>query len=529
MKQLVRYAEKSIIAKLTIATGILILGGSFLFWYAILHKQNKDVIEIAVSYGESFIDYVKKRTLNNAHSFRMQDIQQTLEDISIAEGVDRVRIFSHTGQISFSTSSEEIGQPVDKTGLACAGCHPSPGNMSDILTEPVTLDIFRSPGGYTALKLIEPLHNEASCSSLRCHKGAEGDKILGFVEADISLAILDEARLKQGLALMLYTLIFLIAVSLSSVLILWKIVTRPARELSQSIGIASSGNLDHSVPVHSRDEMGMLALSFNAMTKELKSAREKIDTWAHKLEAEVARKTNVIREAHAGMVQTEKLASLGRMASGIAKELDDPLKKIESTARQVQKRFPPHSPDSEELRLIIEQTERSEKIIQNFLHFSAARPAERERVDIPEILERTIFILKNQKKFRNITINLKTEDGPFTGHGEVSQFQQVFLNMLVNAADAVNERGTISVAIRKTVEDNISFVEVEFTDTGPGIREEDLPRLFEPFFSTKQEEKGSGLGLSVCHGIVSHLGGNIQVSSEEGRGTSFFVRFPYVE
>jgi two-component system NtrC family sensor kinase len=529
MKSLIRYAEKSIIAKLTIATGILILTGSFLFWYAILHKQKKDVTEIAVSYGVYFIDYIKKRTRHGVHSFRMQDIQQTLEDISIAEGVDRVRIYNHAGQVSFSTSPDEIGYAVDKSALACTGCHPSSGNMSDLMAEPVKWDIYRSPGGYTSLKLVEPVPNEASCSSSRCHEGAKEDTILGFVEADISLAILDEARLKQGQALMLYTLIFLIAVSLSSVLILWKIVTRPARELSQSLGIVSSGNLDYSVPIHSRDEMGMLAQSFNSMTTELRSAREKIDTWAHKLEAEVARKTEVIKEAHAGMVQTEKLASLGRMASGIANELDTPLKKIESTARLIQKRLPPHSPDSEDLQLIIEQTERSEKIIQNFLHFSAARPAERERVDVTDILERTIFILKNQKKFRHITIHLGTEDGSFTTYGEVSQFQQVFLNMLINAADAMNERGTITVAIRKTVEDNMPFVEVEFTDTGPGIRKEDLPRLFEPFFSTKPEEKGTGLGLSVSHGIVTHLGGNIQVRSEEGRGTSFFVRFPYVE
>ena len=118
---------------------------------------------------------------------------------------------------------------------------------------------------------------------------------------------------------------------------------------------------------------------------------------------------------------------------------------------------------------------------------------------------------------------------PIITVGDVSHFQQVFLNMLINAADAMNEKGTITVVTRKIIKDNESYIEIEFTDTGPGIKKENMPKLFEPFFSTKPEEKGTGLGLSVCNGIVKHLGGHIKVESTVGKGTSFFVRFPYIK
>jgi two-component system NtrC family sensor kinase len=113
--------------------------------------------------------------------------------------------------------------------------------------------------------------------------------------------------------------------------------------------------------------------------------------------------------------------------------------------------------------------------------------------------------------------------------GDFSQFQQIFLNMLINAADAMNERGTISVATRKIIENAKPYAEIEFTDTGCGIKKKDMSKLFEPFFTTKPAEKGTGLGLSVSHGIVTQYGGNIKVESKEGEGTSFFVRLPLKE
>ncbi len=262
------------------------------------------------------------------------------------------------------------------------------------------------------------------------------------------------------------------------------------------------------------------------MIKDLKAARDQKNTWGQTLESEVSKKTEEMQKTHSGFLQTEKLASLGRMASGIANELNSPLKEVLDSAHSIKKRLPPGSPEAEDVDVIIEQTARAEKIISNFHDFTNAKPSEKGDVDICGLLNRTVFIIKNQKKFRNIKIHLLTEDISLITCGDPSQFQQVFLNMLVNAADAMNETGEITVETRKITEDEKSYIEINFTDTGPGIKAEDMPRLFEPFFTTKPTGENTGLGLSVSHGIVQHLGGYIKVLSEVGKGATFSVRLP---
>ena len=135
-------------------------------------------------------------------------------------------------------------------------------------------------------------------------------------------------------------------------------------------------------------------------------------------------------------------------------------------------------------------------------------------------------MVKNQEKFHNIIFNLNIDDLSLITIGEEHKFQQIFLNMLLNAADAMDERGSITVSTRKTSVEGKNYVEVEFTDTGSGINEKDMPKLFEPFFTTKPIGQGTGLGLSITHGIVSQFGGHINVKTKVGKGTSFFIRLP---
>jgi two-component system NtrC family sensor kinase len=356
----------------------------------------------------------------------------------------------------------------------------------------------------------------------------EKQKILGFIEADMSLALLDEARLKQGLALTAYVIIFIVAISLSLGIILYKIVSRPIGELTHGMEKVASGNLDSSVPIKSEDEMGMLARTFNSMIKDLKAARDQREQWTQTLEAEVKKKTEEIQKTHTHLVQTEKLASLGRMAAGVAHEINNPLTGIVTFAHLMKNNARPDSPEAEDLNVIIEQAERCAKIIKNLLTFARATPSEKGEVNVNDLLNRTIYMLRSQEKFHNIKFNISLNETSLNILGDTSQLQQIFLNMFINAADAMNGRGAITVATRKTIVDNKSFVEIEFTDIGSGIPENVLGKLFEPFFTTKPVGKGTGLGLSVSHGIVKHYGGHIDVKSKVGEGTSFFIKLPLI-
>ncbi len=145
------------------------------------------------------------------------------------------------------------------------------------------------------------------------------------------------------------------------------------------------------------------------------------------------------------------------------------------------------------------------------------------------ILDNTLSIVRGQAKFHNVKFVIHMDDTLPYIKGDPSHLQQVFMNMIINAADAMDDRGTLTIATRKVASDGRSFVSIEFTDTGHGISEEHLGKLFEPFFTTKPVGKGTGLGLAVSYGIVKHHGGEIMVKSMVGKGTSFFIRFPVAE
>jgi two-component system NtrC family sensor kinase len=526
MKNFFRHPEKSIAAKLIIATGILIVVLSIIFWYAILLKQEKDVISIAVRYANSFTDFIKDSTRHSMLNVHRDLIQQTLEDISIAEGVERVRIFNHAGNISYSTFKDDVGSSVDRDSITCRGCHIEPDKPSGLLPEPKTWDVYKSPKGFTALKIVDTINNEPSCYTAACHVHPPEQEILGFIEADMSMALLDEALFKQELALTAYVLIFVLAVSLFLGIINYKIVTHPVNELAKGMEQVAKGDLDYSIEISSTDEIGVLSNTFNSMIRDLKTAKEHMENWTQRLEDEVARKTEEIRKTHAGLVQTEKLASLGRMASGMAQEINTPLSKITAHAGMLRKRFPDGSPEADDIDAIIEQAQKCSKIIMNLQTFARAKPPEKTEKEINELMRQILVMVRNQERFQEIDFNIDLSEEPLLVLCDENQFQQICINMLINASDAMPAGGNITVATRKVTEDNIRYAEIEFTDTGEGIRDEDMPKLFEPFFTTKSSDEGTGLGLSVTHGMVKHLGGHIKVKSVLGSGTSFFVRLP---
>ncbi|RJQ22191.1 MAG: HAMP domain-containing protein [Nitrospiraceae bacterium] len=521
--------DSSIATKLIIAIGLLMIILSFIFWYAILKKQEKDIMSIAVRYGGSFVNFTKESIHHSLLTASRDETQRILETLSTPEGVRQVKLYDHKGAILYSSHKESIGLTIDKNSVSCRGCHTDPEKSGALLNDQPKWSVSREKGNHTLLKIVGAIPNEPSCNTASCHAHTKEQQILGFIEADLSLAILDEALFKQGLALTTYVVVFVLAVALFLGIIIYKVVSKPVRELVSGMKEVAGGNLDYSVPIKSSDEMGVLAEAFNAMLLDLKSAREQGEKWTQTLEAEIAKKTEEIQRTHINLMQTEKLASLGRMAAGVAHEINNPLTGVVTFAHLLKKRFPQNSLEAEDLNVIIEQSERCSKIIKNLLTFARATPSEKGRVSINDVLSRTIFMVQNQEKFHHIKFNIKLEDSHFTIIGDPSQFQQIFLNMFINAADAMNGRGNMFISTRRLTENAKPYVEIEFTDEGCGIKEEDMPKLFEPFFTTKPVGKGTGLGLSVSHGIVKHLGGYIKVKSVVGKGTSFLVRLPLAE
>ncbi|KMY66831.1 hypothetical protein AAU61_12625 [Desulfocarbo indianensis] len=228
-------------------------------------------------------------------------------------------------------------------------------------------------------------------------------------------------------------------------------------------------------------------------------------------------------QARMQVVHSEKLARLGRMAAGIAHELNNPLTGITVYAELLKESLPPDHPAQNDLNYIIEDTERCRDIVRGLLEYSRQGELQVEDTDISEVVEDAFNLIRDNSVFMHVEVVRHYFPEPLMIQGDKKLLRQVFINLLMNAVDAMDGRGTLTVTTYLDAED---FRCVEVSDTGGGIDQENLRRVFDPFFTTKAVGKGTGLGLSVAFGVITRHGGEISVKETGQQGTTFLVRLP---
>ncbi len=296
-------------------------------------------------------------------------------------------------------------------------------------------------------------------------------------------------------------------------------ITRPLDSLVFATEKVAQGDLAYEVPVQSSDELGNVAASFNKMTKVLQSSNEEITKRTRALE-----ETNKeLREAQAQLIQTEKMSSLGRLAAGVAHEINNPLTGVMTFSHLLLKNAKDEA-TRKDLEIIVRETTRCKKIIKGVLDFARETPPQRKLCQVNDIIGRTLAILEPQSLFHNIQIERNLYDKLPQIWIDENQMEQVFMNIVLNAAEAMKGEGRFSIS--SSLNKKGDFVEVRMEDTGMGISKEHLNKIFDPFFTTKDPQKGTGLGLSVSYGIVQKHKGDILVESEVGKGTIFIIKLP---
>ncbi|MDQ3651076.1 MAG: ATP-binding protein [Acidobacteriota bacterium] len=328
---------------------------------------------------------------------------------------------------------------------------------------------------------------------------------------------------------LVFSVITALAPNLLLVALVIRIISRPLRRLTEAAVAVTGGAYGTQVAFRSNDEVGLLAASFNELSRKMADDIERL------------------RTLNEHLVRTEKLAAAGTLAAGVAHEVNNPLASISSLIQILQARHAvatvsasmggvagghgvgdsSHEQDAETremLRLISTQIARITQVLRDMMNFARARPPLQAPLDIARVIEASVRLASFDKAFKRLRLMTDLEASAPPISADADQLQQVFLNLLLNARDAMPDGGEIMVRTRYSARD--SELTAEICDTGTGIAPEHRAHVFDPFFTTKPAGTGTGLGLAVCYGIITAHGGRIEVTPNDKRGTCVRVTLP---
>ncbi|MBX3702505.1 MAG: HAMP domain-containing protein [Steroidobacteraceae bacterium] len=514
---------------LAIAVTIALLA----FTLLVVRQQREQLEREAASRVTQLSEMITRSTRFAMLLNQPEHVHQIIKAVGSHRSIDRIRIFSKEGRIIDSTYPQEIGLTVDRTAEGCVACHRS-GEPAEQFSGADRVRIFPAPGGARLLGSMEVIRNEPSCSNASCHWHSSEQSVLGVLDIVYSLDEIDRGMRRNAAVIGVLALGLGVVALLAIQVLVRRLVYLPLRDLETGARRLSAGDLDQPIPVRSADEFGELAASFNAMTAALRNSREELREWGRTLEEKVEKRTRELKMAEAEAARGEKLASVGLLAAGIAHELNNPLTGILTFSTLIRKKTPDGSPEAEDLDLVIRETRRCATIIRRLLDFAREKTPEKKYCDLNQLVEETARIVERPARVRDIGIALDLGRDLPPAWVDADLVRQVVMNMLVNAQHAIEDKGSITIRTRLASgvagpvpgAPPVPMIELSIIDTGCGIPEQNLKRIFDPFFTSKEVGKGTGLGLSVSHGIVSAHGGFIQVESRVGEGSTFRVCLP---
>jgi two-component system NtrC family sensor kinase len=613
-------------SKLTVAVGLIALVTIAAFAFFNSRSDNRAMLAEVERHANQLSEAVKSSTEFDMLLNQQERIHETVRRIGQDPSIQRIRIINKSGTVIYSSDSAEMGKSLDKNAEACTLCHKADQPLEKVDISERTRVYRVHPDSGRTLGIINPIYNTRTCSSAACHYHPRSQKVLGVLDVTLPLAEIDKAIHRGQMEVLILAVGAFFALSLIIGLLVRRWVTVPVRRLAEATRHVAGGDLNYVIPEERDDELGMLARSFNNMTQRLSEARLQL-------------------------VQSDKLASLGRLAAGVAHEINNPLTGVLTYSSFLQKRTKDQPEVQEDLKVIVRETIRCREIVKSLLDFARQSVPKKGQAAVNDIIARAAAVVENQLQLNQVKLVQELGADVPAVTVDANQMQQVFINLFVNASDAIGPDaggGTITVAtsrlklspvgitqikkaqcpkrhslinaevridnkpsirVRVRFEGNEGFIyrdpmygmarhqfgiapepgmhvevmcpecasslnvhgspcpecgsatfqfevpgkgfvegctnrnctwqrwadlekggdrdfiEIQVRDTGSGIPRDEIPRIFEPFYSTKGQ-KGNGLGLAVIWGIIDNHNGSISVDSEVGVGTTFTIRIP---
>ncbi len=381
------------------------------------------------------------------------------------------------------------------------------------------------------LLIRSPILNKGSCYTAACHAHKESDDVLGSFVIRIPLEELD-ANLNKSFLLALLTTLLLVAFLM---LFTRKKIKNPLNAIIRASEAVSKGDKNTRLEIksHQLNDMRLVSCAFNEMLDNLQAATIETQNWSQQLEDKVQQKSEELSEMQNELIHVERIASLGKLSSSVAHEINNPLSGVLTYTKLVHKQLSKIELDDrvkmpmlKYLKVIEEETKRCGDIVKGLLDFSRKDQQDYEPGHLHKILGEAYTLMAHQMKIANnsfLTDFSANSDLVFCSE---NQIKQACIAILLNASEAVIENGEILMKTSNPDEDNIML---EIMDNGVGIAPEDISQVFEPFFSAKGKATGIGLGLAIVQGIVLGHKGKVDVDSELGKGTTISIILPLIK
>lgn len=462
-------------------------------------------------------------------------LQSTLDIINAMPGIDEVNMYDNRDSVVYSSfiADSDLHSNPD-----CISCHdnfeamfPAKQKTYKIIDDQSACIMNQSDKGHRQLLVRTPILNEQSCYVSSCHAHSRDEEVLGSLIIKVPLAELDAAVTKSSTEY--FFLAILTTVIIFAILIIFtrNKIRKPLNDILLASEAVSKGDRSRRLEIrpYSLDDMRSVALAINNMLDNLDAANRELENWSQQMEYKVQKKSEELAEIQNELIHIERITSLGKLSSSVAHEINNPLSGILTYSKLVAKQLmkvnlPDETKDSmlRYLKVIENESKRCGEIVKGLLDFSRKDQENFQNCHLHLILKETYNLMSHQMQIAGIHFYTQ-----FNAHSDLvfcndNQVKQVCVALLVNAMEAITMNGEVLIRTSNPDEDHIKM---DICDNGVGIAEEDISRIFQPFYSAKQRASGIGLGLAIVHGIVQSHKGKIEVVSDPGKGTTMSVLF----
>lgn len=468
-----------------------------------------------------------------------KSLQYTLDIINTLTGIDDVNMYDAENNLAYSSIKDDT---LKHSNPDCKSCHADVATMfSDTEKSYRIIDIdsecsmSHDENDTRYLLIKSPILNSPSCYVSSCHAHSETDKVLGSLIIKMPLTGLDNALQRSRTNFLIFTSVLTVFLMFFTILITNRKIAIPLNAIINASIAVAKGDKSTRLEIKPNQllDMKMVSLAFNEMLDNLQKANTELQNWSQQLEYKVQKKSEELGQAQNELINIERIASLGKLSLSVAHEINNPLSGILVYTKLIYKQLNNQSIESDKkesmlkhLKFIESETKRCGDIVKSLLDFSRKEQDGFEPKHLNEILIDTYELMAHPMKIANV--NFLSD---FSARNDLilcspNQIKQACVAMLINASEAVSENGEVLI---KTMNPDNEHVRIEITDNGIGIAEEDISHIFQPFFSTKENASGIGLGLAIVHGIVQSHKGKIDVKSTRGKETTFSITLPLVK